>query len=292
VAEPSVARLGTDGEREVPHPQPRVPTFLTVRTGSAPILREEERQAVSSAGEIVRLRVEGQQQRIVLDAVVEVTHQSLEERHASDGLVDGDLAHGRAVYASHVIGRDYDASMHTWVVLLRGINVGGKNVIPMQDLRASFDQMGFADPQTYIQSGNVLIDAPSKPSATGVRRIESGLSEAFGYDARVVVLDRTQMRRVVRDVPSDWDDGNEDVRYNVLFPVEGVRPRDIVTSVSPRSDFEKVHAGAHAVYWSAPFATLTKTAMIKLSGHPVYQQITVRNLNTTRKLLSLMEARI
>jgi uncharacterized protein (DUF1697 family) len=181
--------------------------------------------------------------------------------------------------------------MHTWLVLLRGINVGGKNVIPMQDLRAAFAEMGFADPQTFIQSGNVLAGSAARPTAAGVRRIEAGLSAVFAYDARLVVLDRTQMRRVVRDVPADWDAANKDMRYNVLFPVTGVRPRDVVTSVAPKPDIEAVHGGAHAVYWSAPFATLTKTAMVKLSAHPVYQQVTVRNLNTTLKLLALMEAR-
>jgi uncharacterized protein (DUF1697 family) len=181
--------------------------------------------------------------------------------------------------------------MHTWVVLLRGINVGGKNVIPMQDLREVFARMGFAEPQTYIQSGNVLVGASAQPSAAGVGRIETGLSKAFGYDARVAVLDRAQMRRVVREVPPAWDASDKDMRYNVLFPVAGVRPRDVLASVSLKPDVEAVHGGAHAVYWSAPFATLTKTAMIKLSAHPIYQQVTVRNLNTTLKLLSLMESR-
>jgi len=181
--------------------------------------------------------------------------------------------------------------MQTWLVLLRGINVGGKNVIPMRDLREALAEMGFADPQTYIQSGNVLVGAPSRPSADDARRLETGLSAAFAYEARVVVLDLPQMRRVIRDVPDDWDVGNSDIRYNVLFPVAGVRPRDVLAAVQPKPEVEAVHGGRHAVYWSAPFATLTKTAMIKLSAHPVYRQVTVRNLNTTLKLLTLMEAR-
>jgi uncharacterized protein (DUF1697 family) len=181
--------------------------------------------------------------------------------------------------------------MQTWLVLLRGINVGGNNVIPMKDLRASFVDMGFADPQTYIQSGNILIDAPSRPTPAAVAGIEGALSSSFGYAARVVVLNTSQMRRVVDDVPADWDASNKDMRYNVLFPVAGVRPRDVLASVRPKPDVETVGAGAHAVYWSAPFATLAKTAMVKLSAHPVYKQVTVRNLNTTLKLLTLMEAR-
>jgi uncharacterized protein (DUF1697 family) len=185
----------------------------------------------------------------------------------------------------------YDATMHTWLVLLRGINVGGNNVIAMADLRHSFADMGFHEPATYIQSGNVLVGARSKPTLDDVRRIEAELSKRFGYAARIVVRDRAQMRRLVREIPAEWDPGNTSTRYYVLFPVAGVRPRDIVREVTPKPEVEAVAAGAYAVYWSAPFATLTRSTMAKLATSPVYKQVTVRNLNTTLKLCSLMEAR-
>ncbi len=181
--------------------------------------------------------------------------------------------------------------MQTWVVLLRGINVGGKNVIGMHDLRQVFAELGYVDPRTYIQSGNVVLGARSRPGPTGVKRIETALSEAFGYNATVVIRNLAAMRTVVRDIPADWDPADATMRYNVLFPVDGLSPAAVVSSVRPKPGIEKVAAGAHAVYWSAPFSTLRKTAMVKLSGNPVYKQLTVRNLATTTKLLGLMEAR-
>ena len=190
-----------------------------------------------------------------------------------------------------VTGTAYDAGMHTWLVLLRGINVGGNNVIAMADLRRSFADMGFGEPATYIQSGTVLLGARSKPTLDDVRRIEAELSTRFDYAARVVVRDRAQMRRLVREIPAEWDPGDTSTRYYVLFPVVGVRPRDILRDVTPKPEVEAVAAGAYAVYWSAPFATLTRSTMAKLATSPVYKQVTVRNLNTTLKLCSLMEAR-
>jgi uncharacterized protein (DUF1697 family) len=179
----------------------------------------------------------------------------------------------------------------TWVVLLRGINVGGNNVIAMADLRAAFADMGFAEPQTYIQSGNVLVSSARRPSVAAARRIEAGLAERFGYGGRVAVLDAAQMRRVLDEAPSDWSAPRADVRYYVLFPVAGTKAEAIVASVTAKPAYETVRSGEHAVYWSAPFATLTKTSMAKLPSLPIYRQVTIRNLNTTRKLLALLEAR-
>jgi uncharacterized protein (DUF1697 family) len=181
--------------------------------------------------------------------------------------------------------------MQPWLVLLRGVNVGGANVIRMADLRSAFSDMGFVEPETYIQSGNVVVGASGRASAAAAREIESGLRDALGYEGRAVVLDRTRMRRVVSEMPPEWSVANADVRYNVLFPVAEARPRDVLAAVDPKPDIESIRAGAQAVYWSAPFATLTRTSMAKLSSQPVYRLVTVRNLTTTLKLAALMDAR-
>jgi uncharacterized protein (DUF1697 family) len=179
----------------------------------------------------------------------------------------------------------------TWVVLLRGINVGGNNVIPMAELRAAFTDMGFVDPQTYIQSGNVVVGSRRTPSAAATRRIEAALAERFGYAARVVVLDAAQMRRTVDEMPLEWRAPRTDVRYYVLFPVAGTSAKDVAGALTAKPAYETITVGSHAVYWSAPFATLSRTSMSKLPSLPVYREVTIRNRNTTLKLLALSEAR-
>ena len=181
--------------------------------------------------------------------------------------------------------------MATLLVLLRGINVGGKNVIPMKDLRAAFTEMGFSDPATYIQSGNVIVGSRAANGPRVVGKIERGLSEAFGYGARVVVRDLPQMTTVVRQIPADWDVDDQTMRYNVIFTTSGVTPRQLLSQLSPKAGIESVRAGAQALYWSAPFETLTRTTMIKLSSHPAYPEMTARNLRTTIKLHELMRVR-
>jgi uncharacterized protein (DUF1697 family) len=179
--------------------------------------------------------------------------------------------------------------MQTIVVLLRGINVGGRNKIAMRDLRQTFADLGFVEPTTFIQSGNVVAGSRKANAPALVRTIERGLSDTFGYHARVVVLDLAQMKTVVRQIPKDWDVDDASMRYNVIFTTAALTPKELAKRVTPKPDLEAVKAGTYALYWSAPFETLTKTAMIKLSGHADYGELTIRNLRTTQQLLRLMQ---
>src|ERR687897_2905327 len=102
--------------------------------------------------------------------------------------------------------------MARYVALLRGINVGGKNAVPMPALKASFEEAGFANVATYIQSGNVVFDAPSSSQAELTRRIEGILRKAFGhYEASLVVRSRSQMRAIVDRAPKGF--GTEPATY-------------------------------------------------------------------------------
>ena len=98
------------------------------------------------------------------------------------------------------------------------------------------------------------------------------------------------MRTVVRQIPKDWDVDDAAMRYNVIFTTAAITPKELRGRVNPKPEIEAVTAGTYALYWSAPFATVTKTAMVKLSAHPDYGELTIRNLRTTRKLLDLMKA--
>jgi uncharacterized protein (DUF1697 family) len=181
--------------------------------------------------------------------------------------------------------------VETWLILLRGINVGGQRPVAMAELRASLSEMGFVDPATYIQSGNVIVGSRRAKTRRGVSSIERRLSDTFGHDARVVVRDAAEMSRIVRGIPKDWDVADASMRYNVIFLTDAIRPREVLDAVALKPGIESARAGSHVVYWSAPRATLTRTSMVKLSSHPAYREMTVRNLRTTLMLFDLMRQR-
>ena len=181
--------------------------------------------------------------------------------------------------------------METWTILLRGINVGGKRVIRMQDLREALASMGYVDPVTYIQSGNVIVGARRHPSSRTASTIERRLTEAFGHDIRAVVLDLAGMSAIVHAVPSDWDSADRSTRYNVIFLTRRVDAGSILRTLRTKRDLERVVAGPGVLFWSAPLATLSRTEMVKASAHPAYREMTVRSLRTTLAVFDLMRAR-
>lgn len=178
----------------------------------------------------------------------------------------------------------------TYVALLRGINVGGSNVIPMSALVRSFERMGLDSVKTYIASGNVLFRTGACEPRALEARIERALSKAHGYDARVVLRSHAEMARHVADLPRAWKRPDPKMRYNVLFLRHEIDSESIVEGLAHKPDVEQVWYRPGVLYWSAHTSDLARTSMVKLSSKAIYKHVTVRNLNTTRKILELMDA--
>src|SRR3546814_4374120 len=101
----------------------------------------------------------------------------------------------RGTYRRRRYGRRM--ATHRYVALLRGINVGGRNKVPMADLRAALEDDGLQSVRTYIQSGNVLFES-DEPQASLEDRIEAALEGRFGFPILVVVRSHRQLRAVVQ----------------------------------------------------------------------------------------------
>src|SRR5689334_14329163 len=107
--------------------------------------------------------------------------------------------------------------MDQYVALLRGINVGGNNIIKMADLKTCFAALGLVDVATYIQSGNVLFAAAEQSSPELAQRIETALSARFGYESRIVLRDHAQLSAIVSDAPAGFGSQPDLYRYDVVF---------------------------------------------------------------------------
>src|SRR5262245_8544037 len=107
--------------------------------------------------------------------------------------------------------------MARYLALLRGINVGGRNIIKMSDLRDCFEAAGYGNVATHIQSGNVLFDAGAGAASKLTADIERLLGKRFGYEASVVLRSRAQMRAVVDKAPEGFGSDSNKFGYNVVF---------------------------------------------------------------------------
>ncbi len=175
-----------------------------------------------------------------------------------------------------------------YVALLRGINVGGKNVIRMTDLKACLESMGLKDVATFIQSGNVLFKSTEKDKAGLVNRIERGLSETFHYPSRLVLVTEKELEKIVQGAPPAFGKETSKYTYGVIFLKEPLTPRAALKIVSIKEGVDYVAAGKYALYFSRLIAKASSSRLTRIITMPEYQNMTIRNWNTTVKLLAAM----
>jgi uncharacterized protein (DUF1697 family) len=181
--------------------------------------------------------------------------------------------------------------VNSYVALLRGVNVGGNNLIRMSALKACFEAQGLCDVLTYIQSGNVLFTASrsNQPALTG--RIEKALSKTFGYRSRVVVRSFEQMKAMVEEAPKGFGGRPAAYRYDVIFLRPPLTADEAMKSVTAKPGIDRAFAGNGVLYFSRLISKASQSHMSGIVGKPVYQDMTIRNWNTTGKILELMERR-
>ena len=177
------------------------------------------------------------------------------------------------------------------VALLRGINVGGKNIVRMADLRAAFEDAGYAAVSTYIQSGNVLFESERPPAALE-GDIETMLESAFGLSLVVVVRSHRQLRNVVTRAPDGFG-ATPDVHHSdVIFLKAPLSSRQALRAVELRDGVDRAWPGTGVLYFSRLSERLSQSRMSRIASTPQYQNMTIRNWNTTTKLLSLLDERL
>jgi uncharacterized protein (DUF1697 family) len=159
----------------------------------------------------------------------------------------------------------------------------------MADLKECFEDIGCADVATYIQSGNVLFRCEEKPAARLVSRIERALSARFAYTSRVVVLTHAQLAQVVQRAPPGFGKAPDKYRYDVVFLKQPLTGTEAMKSVSLKPGVDAASKGRGVIYFSRLISKATQSHLSRILALPVYQQMTIRNWNTTTKLLALMD---
>lgn len=175
-----------------------------------------------------------------------------------------------------------------YVALLRGINVGGNNMISMKSLKASFERLGFDDVSTYINSGNVLFRSGETDPRKLEEKIDRMLVKEYGLKNKTVVRSQPEMARLVKTIAKTWKP-DPAFRYDVIFLRHPVDSKHILDGVELQAEIEQAVYCPGAVLWSARIDALTRGAMVKMGNRSTAQEMTVRNVNTTSKILELMQ---
>jgi len=171
--------------------------------------------------------------------------------------------------------------MDQWVILLRGINVGGHGKLPMADLRALLQAMGLQDVQTYIQSGNVVVRGPRPDAGSIMDKVEA----KFGFRRDVQVFSAAAFEAVALACPFSPVVGKH---LHVWFtgPIEGL---DLAEAIAHAAEDEALRIGPQAVYLYAPSGIGRSKLAEKLPRY-LPASATARNWSTVQKLREMLLA--
>ena len=180
--------------------------------------------------------------------------------------------------------------MNIYVILLRGINVGGKNKIPMSDLKKCLEDLGFSNVSTYIASGNVILKSDKRAEEVKAQ-IEKVLPESFKLDnelIKVLVLTHNQFQAIIDNKPKGFGEQPEKYHSDAIF-LMGIDSAQAMPVFDPREGVDKVWPGEGVIYSQRLSSQRTKSRLSKIIGTSAYKFMTIRSWNTTTKLLTMLE---
>lgn len=173
-----------------------------------------------------------------------------------------------------------------YALLLRGVNVGGKNKIAMSDLKTCLEKLGFTEVSTLLNSGNAVFSSTPEDARRLAKKIEKALIQGFQFDSeliRVLVLSREQLGQVIESAPKGFGSQPELYHSDVAFLIEG-DATEAMKEFTCHPEVDTVWAGEGAVFYQRLSSQLTKSRLSKILSSPIYKLLTIRTWNTVNKL--------
>jgi uncharacterized protein (DUF1697 family) len=176
-----------------------------------------------------------------------------------------------------------------YVAFLRGINVGGKHLLPMKDLAAIFVQAGCTNVRTYIQSGNVIFSAPAPLLKKLPELITERIAARFGYRIPIVVRTAQQLAQTIRDNPFLEAGASEKMLY-VCFLADSPNALAVGSLDPQRSPPDAFHVLNQEIYLHLPNGGARSKLTNAYFDTKLSTMGTMRNWATVRKILEMMQA--
>ncbi len=174
--------------------------------------------------------------------------------------------------------------MKRYSLLVRGINVGGKNKVVMAQLRQELTELGVEKVDTYINSGNIFFTS-TDDKAQLVEKLEDFFAVHYPFIQSFSLLSQEDFETELENLPEWWT--KDLARKDVLFYTEGLDVAQVIETVeSLELKDEVVHFGKHGIFWGkfsekSYYATAYHKHLLKM---PFYRNITIRNAKTFDKI--------
>lgn len=175
------------------------------------------------------------------------------------------------------------------IALLRGINISGKNKIPMSELKEGFQELGFTEVATHLNSGNVVFSSPDEDKAILVSKINTMIKDRFAFDIPVCIVLQEELDEILCHAPDWWGNDNKEIYDNIIFLMLPLSYEELYEEIgSPKEEYEKVDHYKNIVFWSFSRKDYQKTNWwSKTASTKSGDKITIRTANTVRKIAQL-----
>ena len=179
--------------------------------------------------------------------------------------------------------------MKRYVALLRGINISGKNKIPMAELKKEFEKLAFEEVKTYLNSGNVIFSSSENDTKRFISQIEGMIKNQFALDIPVFVISREDLEDILHNAPEWWGTGNKEIYDNLIFIMPPAEFSDVYDEIGePKKELEKIADYKDVIFWSFSRKDYQKTNWwSKTANANIGSKLTIRTANTVRKLVDM-----
>lgn len=173
----------------------------------------------------------------------------------------------------------------TYLALLRGINVWWNKKVEIPRLKSCFENLDYANVQTYINTGNVIFDSEDDDFS----KIEGILEETFGFEIRTVFRSAENIRNLAEQIPKDWKNDDEQ-KTDILFLWDEYNNEESLNLIKIHPEVDHILYLPWAIVWNISREHYSKSGMNTFIKSKLYKHMTARNINTMRKLWELMNS--
>lgn len=178
--------------------------------------------------------------------------------------------------------------MIKYIALLRGINISGKNKIPMVELKKEFEQIGYENVITYLNSGNVIFTSNINDKVIIKHNIETMIKEKFTFDLPVFIITVQELEEMLNSYPDWWGKNDKEIYDNIIFVIPPSSYNDIFNTIGEPNEYEKIKEYKNNIFWSYSLKNYRKTNWwSKTANTNISNSITIRTVNTMRKVLEI-----
>lgn len=179
--------------------------------------------------------------------------------------------------------------MKRYVALLRGINISGKNKVPMAELKQGFERLDYIEVKSYLNSGNVIFSSDETDIIRITSRIEEMIKNQFSLDIPVFVISKEELEDILHHAPDWWGDESKEIYDNLVFIMPPTTFKDVYNEIGePKEGLEKIEEYKGTVFWSFSRKDYQKTNWwSKTANANISTKLTIRTANIVRKIVCM-----